>query len=1017
MRKSVALKTLLRSPIKTLLSFLLIAAASFALFSRVTDYMVTTREMKNARGLYHAVASLDNEVPDLPVIPEPIYSPDKTDGVVYGYFYITEDKPWLTEEGLKEFTSLPGVTLADTRYMTAGLVEDFKRIVGDGEYGGRVIFEATYEGYEDGASVPEDHICLKFDDVKVIASERSSEMEKSFMTQPVPLGDTSYAPSPYTREFYDRLEEGCRCLVMVDNTGFTYKGERYIYFRPHEIGEGALCVIDGQPDNYLETKQFARQRGWVDVINHNNTVYDVVYISDMRAIPRFNGQSLIISKGRLLTAEDTDGCVVSADFLEKFGLSVGERIRIRLGDQLCHGDAKAERETKENLAVVFDEKMIPEYVEMRALTIVGAYAAGKGNSVYGPSPNTIYVPSTLLPVEIPDDYKAKPGELSVFVEDAADIEEFYEAVHLFAEKVDLELEFSDRGWMDVKDSLAMGAFTSLLTTVLYVLGAALALFLAVYLYIGRNKKTYAIMRTLGVPAGVAAGSVALPFAAVSVPAASVGGIAGFVYARQTAERALLSMADTAPAGYVPNAKVSVGVIILCMMSEMLFVSLSSYFFLWGMKKTPPLLLLQEGAKGTSKTVGFCAAKMQTDAAVLAKPDMEKLSVLEEWMPRRKYGPVRHVTAYIWNHMRRGIGKTAVLLILAIVLAAGIGSFVLAKITYQDAFYGLGVKGEASDFTFTSVTDLSSSPLVKDFYCHSSFCARVEGTERDITMTITNDLVRNMGNDCTVKYAKGYGITTFEGTGQVCLVGKELADTLGISLGDDISVISDVMHFILRSGEGEDDATAGGYKAYKVIGIAEADDVNISNGIFAGIGSDLTKLFSMDFSVDHCEFTLADNERLDELDEILEKKRSRSEMYSPNPSYDLDAGGLADIARIRGLLDALFPIAVAAAVLIGLFGPFLVILQSAQEAAFLRVLGVTKKRARCMLAMVQVVLNIAGIALVLIGLFLYDTDRFARGAWMFAACFALYLLGGVCGAALAAVQVTRHKVLELLQVKE
>ena len=50
MRKSTALKTLLRAPLKTLLTFLLIAAGSFALFSRVTDFAVTMRENKEVEG-------------------------------------------------------------------------------------------------------------------------------------------------------------------------------------------------------------------------------------------------------------------------------------------------------------------------------------------------------------------------------------------------------------------------------------------------------------------------------------------------------------------------------------------------------------------------------------------------------------------------------------------------------------------------------------------------------------------------------------------------------------------------------------------------------------------------------------------------------------------------------------------------------------------------------------------------------------------------------------------------------
>ena len=64
MRKSMALKTMIRSPLKTLLTFLLIVAASFSLFSRVTDYAVTMRETKRAESFYHGVAALDNTLPE-----------------------------------------------------------------------------------------------------------------------------------------------------------------------------------------------------------------------------------------------------------------------------------------------------------------------------------------------------------------------------------------------------------------------------------------------------------------------------------------------------------------------------------------------------------------------------------------------------------------------------------------------------------------------------------------------------------------------------------------------------------------------------------------------------------------------------------------------------------------------------------------------------------------------------------------------------------------------------------------
>lgn len=1006
MRKSIALKALLRTPLKTLLTFFLIAAASFALFSRITDYAVTTRETENVKNLYDAVASLDNEIPGIPMIIALVDSPDGLHSANYDMTYEREDKPWLTEEEQEEFAALPGVTLADMSYMTAGRVDDFKRLDEEGEYGGFVVFEGTYKGYEEGESIPEDHVCLKFDDVKVLASEGGPEIEESLMTEPVALGETSYASSPYTRAFYDGLEIGSRCLVLAENSGYSYEESSGILFHPYLVGEGALRVLDGEPENYMETESFARQKGWADAINHNNYAYDIRYVSDMRAYG-FSERSK--AKGRILMTGDTDVCVVSEDFLKEYGLAIGDKIDIKLGNVLCHDKATAVMRTERG--EVLDAQKVPEYVDSAELTIAGARP--------GISPNTIYVPSMLLPVDVPEDYEPLAEDFSVFVEDARDIETFYQAAEEFAEKVDLKLVFSDGGWLDVKDSFEMGAFTSFLTTVLYAMGAALALFLAVYLYIGQNKKSYAIMRMLGVSACAAEGSVVLPFVVVSVLAVPIGGIAGLFFAQENAKKALLRMADSAPAGYVMDVSFPVSVVILCLLSELMLVTLSAYFFLRKMKKRPPLELLQEGTRARRKTRSVSAihgAAIQETEPVPVRLELLKNFAPGEWMPERKYGAVRHVASYIWRHMRRDIGKTAVSLLLAVVLAAGMGTLVLAKYTYRDAFYEYGVEGTANGFTFTSVMELLGSPLVKDFYCQESFNARVQDTELNVPMTITSDLMRELGNNCSVDYADGYDISIFDGTGQVCLVGKELADNLHLSLGDEIRIMSDFLYYTLK-GENDKAALAEGYKAYKVVGIINSDEMSVREGVFVGIRSDLQKLFSMDFAMTNCEFTLADNEKMDELEALLEEKKNNSLGYSLDPDYRLDAGELANIERIRGLLEALFPIAVIADILIGLIGSLLVILQSAQETAFLRILGVTKKRTWSMLILEQVFLSIAGIVFVAGGLALYDPQRFMNGIRMFVICFGLYLLGCVCGAVMAAIQVTRGRMLELLQVKE
>lgn len=1012
MKKSIAFKQMLRAPMKTLLTFLLIAAASFALFSRVTDFAVTMRENKEVEDFYHAVAGLSNYVPSSFVFAESVDSPDGSTGTSYGFMHKMEQKPEPTKEQMEEFKSLPGVTLVDRNCLTAGRVEDYKRL--DRSWG-YLLFEGTYEGYEDEYSNPSllrDHITLKFNDVKVLGCQGGPEVPKSFTIRNIPLGDTYYAKSSYTRAYYENLKTGSRCLMLALNQGGRRESDGYsgIICYPQDWGEGILRVIDGEPENYLETESFALQKSWLDAIEHNQHVFDVEYAWDMRT----TASESIICEGRYFTQEDTDACVVSAEFLEEYGLSVGDSIRVQLGDQVYHDflGAFAVTHTEEEREVLYPGK-IPEYVKIADATIVGAYTDPDKNAVYPMDNNTIYLSSSLMPEEIA---KMEPefGEISLFVEDAHDIEAFHEAAEEFVETVGCDLDYGDRGWLEVKDSLRMGELTALLTTFLYVAGAVLALFLAVYLYIGRSKKTYAIMRTLGVPGKAAEHSVILPFVAVSVLAAPIGGITGISYAQGTAAKTIERMADSAPIGYVPNASLPVGVMLLCLLAELLFVSLSAYSFLRSMKHTPPLELLQEGtrkkaAKKKAEPVDL------TEQTPLAKADFSKLSAAGEQIMRGSYGAVRHVTAYIRRHMRRGMAKTAVSLILAVVLVAGIGTLVLAKVTYRDAYYQQSVRGRATAFSLTSVRALANSPLIRDLYCHDSFAIRVEGSDSDIIMSISNDLMRFMG-DCTVDYAEGYDISAFEGTAQVCLVGKETAEKLGVSAGDEIGILSSLLYTMLEKGV----STGGdvsGYKPYKVIGIVDSGDANISKGIFTGIRCDLQRLFSMDFDVAECEFVLADNDKVDETDALLEQERDKSVVYSPGPDYRINTGGLSNIRRIRTLLDSLFPIAVAAAVLIGVFGPLLVILQSAQEAAFLRILGVTKKRTRCMLVFEQVFLCMAGIILVAALFVLYSPGIFAGSLKTLAFCWGLYLLGGACGAIAASVLVTRHKALELLQVKE
>lgn len=1025
MRKSLALKTLLRSPAKTILTFLLIAAASFALFSRITDYAIINRESAKAESFYYGVAALNNSTPPM------------------GDIYFGE-KPWPTEEQLAEFASLPGVTLADTRYKTDGLVEDYKRVIDpdspleEGEF----VIEGTYDGFEEYDSGA---LYLLFHDITTYAGEIKFDEDRPFKIRgSSELDYAEYWSKPYSREFFEGIKKGSRCLIL--GTYSELSGGAFVLGTKNIYWDGqtdVLRVVDGLGDDYLETKEFAWYKGKIEATNQSTSSYDIVYTSDMRAIPYVNERRIVVAEGRPLTLGDTDACVVSELFLETYGLSVGDKLHIEFGDKLLPGIG--------NLGTRYREaENMSDFIVSAELEIIGAYRfTDEGlerfmdsNWSYGPA--TVFVPSSLLPVEVPEDYEALMGDFSVFIENPRDIEAFREEAEIWAADMDLGLRFSDGGWFSMRNNFETGSLASFLMTMLYVMGAALALLLAVNLYIGRTKNSYAIMRTLGVPSKKASGLLVLPFGILSVFAMVIGGLAGLFYASHTAAQTLADLSGSrAPEGYVYvlNAAIPAGAVIFCLILELLFIFALELFFLQKMKKTPPLQLLQEGAgsagAGSKARIlwnPYRNKKHMPDIAdtspIPDEFDVERISDVPGIFEGKtgakerthgKYNALQQVGAYILRHMRRGMGKTAVSLILTVALAAGIGMFVLAKHTYQEAYHGLDVKGRAISFSTSSIERLSDSDLLKDIYYYSNSNVRVNSVGVLSSITFTNDIDRYLPKDYTVTYAEGYDLSVFEGTGAVCLVGQTLAESMGIHPGDNITLMSEALYTFMPQVYEDEELEFAIERAgivYKVVGILKSEEEAANAGIFADVNEGAESLFnSAPFPVGYCDFTLSDNRKLMELDSLLEEEKNDSIQYSPEASYHIDSDLLENTKRMRDLLVSLFPIAVAAAVLIGVFGPGLIIMQSAQEAAFLRILGVTKKRARCILVFEQIILCIIGIAVVA-GVFLvFCSGQFMRSTQTLAFCWSLYFLGGLCGAFVAAAQVTRYKLLELLQVKE
>ena len=127
--------------------------------------------------------------------------------------------------------------------------------------------------------------------------------------------------------------------------------------------------------------------------------------------------------------------------------------------------------------------------------------------------------------------------------------------------------------------------------------------------------------------------------------------------------------------------------------------------------------------------------------------------------------------------------------------------------------------------------------------------------------------------------------------------------------------------------------------------------------------------------------------------------------------------IAQLDRNLSLLTGLYPVVIIVSVLIGAGLCFLLLLQTTQEAAILRVLGTTRTAVRLALISGPLCLSVIGVVIGLgISRFLWMTsglvpvDALLTGA-------GLYLAGALAGSVTGVILVTTKQPIELLQVKE
>jgi mRNA interferase YafQ len=580
MSADLSLRQLLRSPAKTALTFLLIAAVTFGLVSQVGEFAVTTREYNRTMALYRGTGAVDT-------MPAPKDAADFSYGIddyslqmdksdlenaayydegeyadyiawcqQYGLFY---EK--LTREQMDRIASLPQVTYSDTRYMTGASrkpISDLtnqtwyrttpthcssRHVPGDDDY----IPEDAMKRYYPAPPYLFDFNTLTFEDCSLLGG-----VAQGFEVEGQTLNVTAYGPEELPQTFqmikvityekilqynamgntYDRRYRllGTYPAKLAKEYGLEYQqnmvpGNRYamlVRYEPitpeNEEREGQspaetlvlgdknwdvpqITDVTGAPENYLETEAYADLRQAAQILTADARTFDVVYTYDMNAIESFAQGTLHIVEGRRIERADTDAgrnvCVISFDLAQKYGLQVGDTLDLTLNTvPLTQNGAIG--------AIAADPARFAPSDHPTTLEIVGVY----GDEIYADraskpfwsyTASTVFVPKSLLPFAESSrpEHEFSPAEFSFVVEDPEQIVTFTQTALAIADEEGLRLRYDTGNWNTVMESFRGTRTASLIRVAVLGLATAFSLLLAVYLFISRKRKDYAVMRGVG----------------------------------------------------------------------------------------------------------------------------------------------------------------------------------------------------------------------------------------------------------------------------------------------------------------------------------------------------------------------------------------------------------------------------------------------------------------------------------------------------------------------------------------
>ncbi len=1043
-KPNIFLKSSIRQPIFLIFITLMLGFISFAFVSKVTEYLVVQRETERLGGYYRSIGTLRN-------ISDP-YG-DITEGAE-----IIEESPYLAyADYRREISAVMNdiynsdidalgsetygphrelfKTLTNNNFWFYGTLDSKKEMIKSLDYNQPSAgYSLTFSVDQVAAGYPE-HI------------EEGQEITLLFLLDEYPTS------SPLIEEF----EPGQSYLI---------RGFLDAYFTPNPTWTNAdssliLKPLDGEDTWFLpvlDQSEIDLNKPVLEEINNEIEIDQqqqhsllVQATVDMSAMPNAQevSQFLHLVSGRWLNHEDelnaSKVMVVKNSFAQLRDIQIGDTISLIFRDlqsNFLKGYIYSEYDRQ-------NWRDYPTYPD--TFEVVGIF-----ESRVGIEPNLVFIPQSTIPVEIgiieDEEY---PMNYSFVLKSSKDQDAFINETQARLAEAGIEVSFvENKGknfWAGV-DPLRQAAIANL---PVYGLVLLLSFLLVVFLYLLQRRRDYAILRALGVTQRSANRQLLIPLLLIGFLSILVGSVSAWKFALNKAAESLSTL--PLPSGVAPSATLPPGILMGLGSGIFILLLVLTGTGIGLIARRSVFELLQ--GKNAPKVKTQAAHQNEQDETMLPPPTAIKIQtpLFAQKTPSSDFAwikPAENMVSRPKNNstvirlMLRWTGRSGLKSVLTIAVAA---SFILAigwlrwmidrnqaevnrlynttvvqaEILYKNpdvsTSLGYGV------FGIDVVEGVQRSGFVESAYIEaiaqrtriSGINGENESYQADIALRGINQAdtffkIKLQG--AAVEYADGWDGNLFTKTWTAeelqaskipAVFPKDFTEQFNLMLGDTV-VLTDEYNV-----------------SYSYLVVGKYSEVYVRSGDNPII-LPLSALEVMEG--ERLLYQVARFSLFPSKNRNLETFRTRMDLLLANHNqrglplkmvyWDEELRSVVQpLEKSLSLLQVLYPVTVIVAVLIGLGLNLLLVMQSARDAAILRVLGVSAGRVRGMYTIQQLLLSLFGVFMGLAGVAILRSQPAALLEKQLIFGVLLFLGGALFGALLGVYLTTNKNPLALLQVKE